>query len=124
METSNENQNVTETGMADAKPILTVKTSRISSLKSLFWPLKMEFYEVNGTLQALQTRRNFIGQKDTESVMPSIFEAKGIILRKLELGASRETYGRFWAWNVRKVKNLIKKYIPKTDLIRMTDQWF
>lgn len=106
------------------KHLLTIKSSRISSLKSLFFPMEYHFYENGNSLYIIMITKNWIGQKTSEKESPSFFRAKGFILRKLYFISQRNLYGRFWGGDVRKAKKILEQYIPKSRQLEWSDTWF
>lgn len=106
------------------KHLLTVQTSRISSLKSLFFPMKLEFYDDNGRLLINQISRNWIGQKTTKQCSRIDYIVRGFVLRKIYLTVKTDNYGRFWFWNIKKVTKILEKYTPKSSRGKWSDTWF
>lgn len=106
--------------------LLTVKSSRISSLKSLFFPMKYDFIkDEGGSFIIIMTTRNWIGQKTSTREITTKFSAKGIILRKLNFsyGTSKK-YGRFWFTDCKKVKRLMEQEVPLARRAEWSDTWF
>lgn len=105
--------------------VLTVKASRISSLKSIFFPMRYDFYKDDkNNIKVIGTTKNWIGQKTTHKQSISHFRIKGFILRKMTFTATRYYYGRFWAGDCKKVKILFEEYIPETNRLEWSDTWF
>lgn len=106
------------------KIMLIVKSSRISSFKSLFFPMEYHFYEDNSRIKIVTITKNWIGQKTQKMDFATLFRAKGVVLRKLYFLTNTNGYGRFWFNDVRRVKKLIEKYVPETSRIEWSDAWF
>jgi hypothetical protein len=106
------------------KHLLTIKSSRISSLKSLFFPMEYNFFEINGRLMVFMITKNWLGQKTTEQESCHFFRAKGFILRKLYFTTNNRYYGRFWSSDVKKAKKLLLQYISKSNQLEWSDTWF
>jgi hypothetical protein len=107
--------------------LLVVKSSRISSLKSLFFPMEYHFYDVGGRLRVQRITKNWIGQKSTHvfQLYPTAsFFAKGIILRTMSFSVESDDYGLFWRGSVKKVRNIIEQYIKPNARRRWSDTWF
>lgn len=107
------------------KLLLEIKASRISSMKSLFFPMEYHFYEIDGQLCIFSITKNWIGQKTSSKDFSSFFSAKGLILRKLDFGINKHyCYGRFWGGDVRKAKKLLEQYTPTSRRLQWSDAWF
>jgi len=105
--------------------LLTVKSSRISSLKSLLFPMQYDFYkDDNGKLLVVQTTKNWIGQKTIHKQMVKIFKIKGVILRNIIFTKSKYSYGRFWSSDCKKVQNILEEYTPENKRIEWSNSWF
>jgi len=108
----------------DEKLLLEIKASRISSIKSLFFPMEYRFYEIDGQLCIFSITKNWIGQKTSNRDFSSFFRAKGLILRKLYFVSNMHCYGRFWGGDVRKAKKLLEQYTPTSSRLEWSDAWF
>lgn len=107
------------------KHLLTIKTSRITSIKGFFFPMEYIFSEVDGKLKIIKVTRNWIGQRTSTKEIALHFGAKGVILRKLKFANySGDIYGRFWSSDIKKVKEILQKYKPKSSFQHWSDTWF
>lgn len=103
--------------------LLTVKSSRISSLKSLFFPAKFEFnVDERGNLKVYSTTRNWIGQKTKKKEIVGHVRIKGFILRKVRFSGNTNTYGRFWFSDCKKISQLLKE--KGEGSLEWSDTWF
>lgn len=106
------------------KHLLTIKTSRITSIKGFFFPMEYIFSEVDGKLKIIKVTRNWIGQRTSTKEIALHFGAKGVILRKLKFANySGDIYGRFWSSDIKKVKEILQKYKPKKALKPLQYLW-
>lgn len=114
-----------QTTNASLEKMLYVQASRISSLKSIFFPMKYEFFkDENGRVFVMGTTRNWIGQKTVHKQFLGHFRLKGFILRKMNFTATKYSYGRFWFFDCKKVKNFMKENTSERDRLEWSDVWF
>lgn len=109
--------------------LLVIKTSRLTSFKGMFFPMKYEFVkDENGKLIITLISRNWIGQKTRVKESAVYFAIKGIILRKLYFSRTSKTkgyvYGRFWFSDCKKAKNIMEEYTSPQSRIEWSDVWF